>query len=183
MQVIIMGNHRTDIGWGTDVPVERKRISTKKTKTKPKRTKPSTEWKDREKVKLERCRSLIKSLFARSLDQGQEYGLRMEYYKYYTRWIEKMESVQDMSGCGNDQKVKYTIGSFVGKALTWWNSQIHIRGQETAVGMACEDFKTLMREEFCLINEMQKLKTEFWNHVMVGAGHVTYIDRFYELAS
>ncbi|GKD56730.1 hypothetical protein Tco_1290117, partial [Tanacetum coccineum] len=36
----------------------------------------------------------------------------------YTRWIEKMESVQDMSGCGDNQKVKYTAGSFVGKALT-----------------------------------------------------------------
>ncbi|GJT24165.1 putative reverse transcriptase domain-containing protein [Tanacetum coccineum] len=35
-----------------------------------------------------------------------------------TRWIEKMESVQDMSGCSIDQKVKYTVGSFVGKALT-----------------------------------------------------------------
>ncbi|GJW11452.1 reverse transcriptase domain-containing protein [Tanacetum coccineum] len=30
-----------------------------------------------------------------------------------TRWIEKMENVQDMSGCSNDQKVKYTAGSFV----------------------------------------------------------------------
>ncbi|GKD63164.1 hypothetical protein Tco_1305272 [Tanacetum coccineum] len=28
----------------------------------------------------------------------------------YTRWIEKMESVQDMSGCGANQKVKYTAG-------------------------------------------------------------------------
>ncbi|GJR96339.1 hypothetical protein Tco_0268513 [Tanacetum coccineum] len=36
--------------------------------------------------------------------------------------IEKIESVQDMSGCGDDQKVKYTTGSFVSKALTWWNS-------------------------------------------------------------
>ncbi|GJZ29361.1 putative nucleotidyltransferase, ribonuclease H [Tanacetum coccineum] len=36
-----------------------------------------------------------------------------------TRWIEKMESVQDMSGCSIDQKVKYTASSFVGKALTW----------------------------------------------------------------
>ncbi|GKD60836.1 hypothetical protein Tco_1298345, partial [Tanacetum coccineum] len=35
-----------------------------------------------------------------------------------TRWIEKMENVQDMSGCSNDQKVKYTAGSFVSKALT-----------------------------------------------------------------
>ncbi|GKD41409.1 putative reverse transcriptase domain-containing protein [Tanacetum coccineum] len=30
-----------------------------------------------------------------------------------TRWIKKMESVQDMNGCSIDQKVKYTAGSFV----------------------------------------------------------------------
>ncbi|GJV40415.1 putative reverse transcriptase domain-containing protein, partial [Tanacetum coccineum] len=30
-----------------------------------------------------------------------------------TRWIEKIESVDDMSGCSIDQKVKYTAGSFV----------------------------------------------------------------------
>ncbi|GKA79838.1 hypothetical protein Tco_0786434 [Tanacetum coccineum] len=45
----------------------------------------------------------------------------------YTRWIENMESVQDMSGCGDNQKVKYTAGSFMGKALTWWNSEVHTR--------------------------------------------------------
>ncbi|GKB60251.1 hypothetical protein Tco_0916437 [Tanacetum coccineum] len=28
-----------------------------------------------------------------------------------THWIEKMESVHDMSGCSIDQKVKYTAGS------------------------------------------------------------------------
>ncbi|GKC83810.1 hypothetical protein Tco_1139527, partial [Tanacetum coccineum] len=74
----------------------------------------------------------------------------------YTRWIEKMELVQDMSGCRDSQKVKYTAGSFVGKALTW--------------------------EEFCLSNEMQKLETELWNHAMVEAGHAAYTDRFDELA-
>nr|GEY75204.1 reverse transcriptase domain-containing protein [Tanacetum cinerariifolium] len=29
---------------------------------------------------------------------------------------------------------------------------------------------------------MQKLKTELWNHAMVGAGHVAYTDKFHELA-
>nr|GEW28898.1 hypothetical protein [Tanacetum cinerariifolium] len=72
----------------------------------------------------------------------------------YTRCIEKIKSVQDMSGCRDNQKVKYTAGSFV-------------------------DFKNLTREEFCLSNEMQKLETELWNHAMVGAGHVTYTDRFW----
>nr|GEW96025.1 reverse transcriptase domain-containing protein [Tanacetum cinerariifolium] len=41
-----------------------------------------------------------------------------------TRWIKKIESMYDMNGCSIDQKVKYAAGSFVGKALTWWNSQI-----------------------------------------------------------
>ncbi|GJV46228.1 putative reverse transcriptase domain-containing protein [Tanacetum coccineum] len=54
----------------------------------------------------------------------------------YTHWIEKMVSVQDKSGCRDSQKVKYTVGSFVGKALTWWNSQIHTRGLEAVEGMA-----------------------------------------------
>ncbi|GJY90112.1 hypothetical protein Tco_0505308 [Tanacetum coccineum] len=51
-----------------------------------------------------------------------------------------------------DQKVKYTAGSFVGKALTWWNSQIRMLSQEVA------------------------------NHAMVRAGHAAYTDRFHELA-
>nr|GFA55139.1 putative reverse transcriptase domain-containing protein [Tanacetum cinerariifolium] len=37
-------------------------------------------------------------------------------------------------------------------------------------------------EEFCPSHEMQKLETELWNHVMVGAGHATYADRFHDMA-
>ncbi|GJV35475.1 putative reverse transcriptase domain-containing protein [Tanacetum coccineum] len=70
-----------------------------------------------------------------------------------TRWIEKIKFVHDMSGCINDQKVKYTTGSFVGKALICF-----------------------------VLFEMQKLETELWNHAMVGAGHAAYTDRFHELA-
>ncbi|GJW76528.1 reverse transcriptase domain-containing protein [Tanacetum coccineum] len=76
----------------------------------------------------------------------------------YTRWIEKMESVQGMSRCRDNQKVKYTAGLL-------------------------KDFKTLTREEFCPSNEMQKLETELGNYTMVEAGHAAYIDRFHELAS
>nr|GEX20395.1 reverse transcriptase domain-containing protein [Tanacetum cinerariifolium] len=53
----------------------------------------------------------------------------------YTHWTEKMELVQDMSGCGDNQKVKYIVGSFICKALTWWNSQVQTRGREAAVDM------------------------------------------------
>ncbi|GJR27036.1 hypothetical protein Tco_1103268 [Tanacetum coccineum] len=50
----------------------------------------------------------------------------------YTHCIEKIESVQD----------------------------IRTLGREVAVGMSWDDFKELMREEFCPSNEMQKLETE-----------------------
>ncbi|GKF60023.1 hypothetical protein Tco_0176809, partial [Tanacetum coccineum] len=48
--------------------------------------------------------------------------------------------------------------------------------------MTWEDFKALMKEEYCPSNKMQKLETKFWKHAMVGAGHSTNTDRFYELA-
>ncbi|GJS44256.1 reverse transcriptase domain-containing protein [Tanacetum coccineum] len=96
--------------------------------------------------------------------------------------IEKIESVQDMSGCSINQKVKYIAGSFVGKALTWWNSQIRTIRREVAVSMSWNDFKFMMIEEFCPSHEMQELETELWNHAMVGAGHAAYTDRFHELA-
>ncbi|GKB50143.1 hypothetical protein Tco_0900896 [Tanacetum coccineum] len=53
----------------------------------------------------------------------------------YTCWVEKMEVVHDINGCGVNQKVKYVVGSLTGKALTWWNTQVQARGRDSAVGM------------------------------------------------
>nr|GEW93908.1 putative reverse transcriptase domain-containing protein [Tanacetum cinerariifolium] len=99
-----------------------------------------------------------------------------------TRWIEKMDSVMDISGYVDSQKVKYSASSLINKALTWWNIQIQARGRDAVVGMTWEDFKALLVEEFCPSNEMEKLELEFWNHSMVGANHAAYTDKFHELA-
>ncbi|GJR37141.1 hypothetical protein Tco_1212825 [Tanacetum coccineum] len=37
----------------------------------------------------------------------------------YTCWTRKIEYVQDMSGCGDHQKVKYASSSVIGRALTY----------------------------------------------------------------
>ncbi|GJU72097.1 hypothetical protein Tco_1263502 [Tanacetum coccineum] len=78
-----------------------------------------------------------------------------------TRWIEKMESVFDNSGCTANQRVKYAASCFVNKALTWWNTQVQARGREAAIGMSWNDFRALLMEEFCPSNEMEKLESEF----------------------
>ncbi|GJR87140.1 putative reverse transcriptase domain-containing protein [Tanacetum coccineum] len=49
--------------------------------------------------------------------------------------------------------------------------------REVVVSMSWNGFKFMMIEEFCPSHEMQKLETELWSHVMVGAGHATYINR------
>ncbi|GKB21224.1 hypothetical protein Tco_0855147 [Tanacetum coccineum] len=59
---------------------------------------------------------------------------------------------------------------------------IRTLGREVAVGMSCDNFKVLMKEEFYPSNEMHKLETGLWNHAMVGAGHAAYTDRYHELA-
>ncbi|GKE88312.1 reverse transcriptase domain-containing protein, partial [Tanacetum coccineum] len=92
----------------------------------------------------------------------------------------------DRRGCTYKEFLACNPKEYDGKggsiALTWWNSQIHTRSRESAVSMLWEDFKTLTKEEFCPSNEMQKLETKLWNHVMVEDGHAAYTDRFHELA-
>nr|GEV04400.1 transposon Ty3-G Gag-Pol polyprotein [Tanacetum cinerariifolium] len=44
------------------------------------------------------------------------------------------------------------------------------------------EFKALLMEEFHLSNEMEKLKSKFWNHTMVGANHAGYTNWFHELS-
>ncbi|GJW06503.1 hypothetical protein Tco_1568926 [Tanacetum coccineum] len=67
----------------------------------------------------------------------------------------------------NDNRVKYIAGSFVSKALTWWNSQICTLSREVDVSMSWNDFKCMMIQEFYPSHEMQKLESELWNHAMV----------------
>nr|GEY59470.1 retrotransposon protein, putative, Ty3-gypsy subclass [Tanacetum cinerariifolium] len=71
---------------------------------------------------------------------------------------------------------------FIGKALTFWNTQVQARGRDVANAMAWDDFEALLTMEFCPRNKIEKLEGEFWNHSMVGANHARYTDRFHELA-
>ncbi|GJW72398.1 hypothetical protein Tco_0129315 [Tanacetum coccineum] len=74
----------------------------------------------------------------------------------YTRWIEKIESVQDMSGCGDNQKVKYTAGSFI---------------DFDERGVMSKQLRTQKLEIECVV-------VPPW----FGAGHAAYTDQLHDLA-
>ncbi|KAD3640048.1 hypothetical protein E3N88_29271 [Mikania micrantha] len=99
------------------------------------------------------------------------------------QWIEKIETTLDLCSCPEHHKVRYSAGTFNKRALAWWNSQINARGKEEAMAMPWEDFKALLRTEFCPKNELQKLEVELSNHVMKGADHIGYTTRYHELVA
>ncbi|GJS44284.1 putative reverse transcriptase domain-containing protein [Tanacetum coccineum] len=44
------------------------------------------------------------------------------------RWFEKMEQVFEICKCAEDDKVKFAMCTFEGRALTWWNGNVQTLG-------------------------------------------------------
>ncbi|KAJ9566126.1 hypothetical protein OSB04_002092 [Centaurea solstitialis] len=97
-------------------------------------------------------------------------------------WIEGMESVLHISKCLERNKVEYAACLLQGRALTWWNTQVQVHGRDATGQITWEDFKKMLKEEFCSRSEIQKLEAELWHHEMKGNDITTYTTRFHELA-
>nr|GEX69955.1 hypothetical protein [Tanacetum cinerariifolium] len=97
-----------------------------------------------------------------------------------TRWIEKMESVFNITGCAIENQVKFATSTLLDAALTWWNGQIRTLGPE-AYAMTWEVLKKKMTNKYCLQVEVRKLEIELWNLKVKGNDVPTYTNRFQEL--
>ncbi|GJS12837.1 putative reverse transcriptase domain-containing protein [Tanacetum coccineum] len=97
-----------------------------------------------------------------------------------TRWIEKMESVFNISGCAIENQVKFATCTLLGAALTWWNGQIRTLGPE-AYAMTWEVLKKKMTDKYCPQGEIKKLEIELWNLKVMGNNVPAYTERFQEL--
>ncbi|KAJ0951771.1 putative transcription factor interactor and regulator CCHC(Zn) family [Helianthus annuus] len=98
------------------------------------------------------------------------------------RWFEKAESVFAMCNCPEGDRVKYATGTLEDGALTWWNAQVQMLGIEMANATTWDDFKELMREEYCPRDEIQKLENEYYDLKMEGSEIEAYTKRSHELA-
>ncbi|XP_021986374.1 uncharacterized protein LOC110882736 [Helianthus annuus] len=99
-----------------------------------------------------------------------------------TRWIEKMEYVMAISGCTADQRVRYASCSFLDEALSWWNAQVQILGEDVAYGLTWNELKEMLLKEYCPRSEIQKIATDFWNLTMEGLNVRAYTSQFNNLA-
>ncbi|KAI3795656.1 hypothetical protein L1987_38313 [Smallanthus sonchifolius] len=99
------------------------------------------------------------------------------------RWMEKTESVFAMCNCPQANQVKFASGTLEGPALTWWNAQVQMLTLEMANALPWNEFKTMLTEEYCPRDEVQKLEVEFWNLKMEGSEIEAYTTRSHELAT
>nr|GEU44657.1 retrovirus-related Pol polyprotein from transposon 17.6 [Tanacetum cinerariifolium] len=99
-----------------------------------------------------------------------------------TRWIEKMESVFQISNCTVACQVKFASCTLQGSALTWWNSHMRAVGQDIAYAMPWAALKRMITSKYCPRGEIRKLEFEFWNLKVKGLDLLNYNHHFQELA-
>ncbi|GKB25424.1 reverse transcriptase domain-containing protein [Tanacetum coccineum] len=80
-----------------------------------------------------------------------------------SQWFEKMESVFHISNCAPENQVKFATCTFIGSALSWWNSHKKAVTQDVAYGMDWKALKKMMMVKYCLKGEIKKLEIELWN--------------------
>ncbi|KAJ0830306.1 putative nucleotidyltransferase, Ribonuclease H [Helianthus annuus] len=97
-------------------------------------------------------------------------------------WFEKLESVFEMCECPEARRVKFATGTLEGIALTWWNAQVQILGLAAANATPWNDFKELIKREYCTREDIHKLEDELYNLKMVGSEIEAYTKRSNELA-
>ncbi|GJX60606.1 reverse transcriptase domain-containing protein [Tanacetum coccineum] len=93
-----------------------------------------------------------------------------------TRWIEKMESVFNISGYAIENQVKFATCTLLGAALTWWNGQIRTLGPD-AYSMTWEVLKKKMKDKYCPQGEIKKLEIKLWNLKFV-ANETEKVDKY-----
>ncbi|GKC02991.1 putative reverse transcriptase domain-containing protein [Tanacetum coccineum] len=98
------------------------------------------------------------------------------------RWIEKVEQVFEICKCTEEDKVMFAASTFEGRALTWWNGNVHTLGLVNANRIPWTEFKTMMTTEYCPAIEIQRMEQELWTLTLKGDDIEAYNNRFHELA-
>ncbi|GJT37386.1 reverse transcriptase domain-containing protein [Tanacetum coccineum] len=99
-----------------------------------------------------------------------------------TQWFERMETVFRISNCIVENQIKFAICTFLGSALTWWNSHVRTVGHDVAYAMTWTNQKKMMTDKYCPRGEIKKLEVGMWNVKVKGTDVVSYNQRFHELA-
>ncbi|GKB27152.1 putative reverse transcriptase domain-containing protein [Tanacetum coccineum] len=66
-----------------------------------------------------------------------------------SQWFEKIESVFHIRNCAVENQVKFATCTFLGNALTWWNSHMKTVTQDVAYAIEWKTLKKMMIVKYC----------------------------------
>ncbi|GJU92016.1 hypothetical protein Tco_1304439 [Tanacetum coccineum] len=87
------------------------------------------------------------------------------------RWFEKVKQVFEISKCAEEDKVKFAACTFKGRAMNWWNRNVHNLGLVNANSIPWNEFKAT-----------QRIEHELWTLTLKGGDIEGYNNRFHKLA-
>ncbi|GKB47842.1 putative reverse transcriptase domain-containing protein, partial [Tanacetum coccineum] len=73
-----------------------------------------------------------------------------------------------------ENQVKFATCTFIGNALTWWNSHKNAVTQDVADAMDWKALKKMMTVKYCPRGEIKKLEIELWNLKVKGTDIPSY---------
>ncbi|GJX17350.1 putative reverse transcriptase domain-containing protein [Tanacetum coccineum] len=97
-------------------------------------------------------------------------------------WFEKMEHVFEIRKCAKEDKVKFSVCTFEGRALTWWNRNVQKFGLANANLIPLSNVKTMMTTEHCPTTKIQRMEQELWTLTLMSNDIEAYNNHFHELA-
>ncbi|GJR57782.1 putative reverse transcriptase domain-containing protein, partial [Tanacetum coccineum] len=97
------------------------------------------------------------------------------------RWFKKIEQVFEICKCAEDDKVKFAMCTFEGRALTWWNRNVQTLGLANANQISWSNVKAMMTTEYCPATEIQRMEQELWTLTLKGDDIEAYNNRFHKL--
>ncbi|GJY58255.1 putative reverse transcriptase domain-containing protein [Tanacetum coccineum] len=71
----------------------------------------------------------------------------------------------------------FAASTFEGRALTWWNGNVHTLGLVNANRIPWTEFKTMMTTEYCPTTEIQRMEQELWTLTLKGDDIEAYNNR------
>nr|GEX29462.1 putative reverse transcriptase domain-containing protein [Tanacetum cinerariifolium] len=93
------------------------------------------------------------------------------------RCIKKVKQVFEICKCAEEDKVMFAASTFEGRALTWWNGNVHTLGLVNANRIPWVEFKSMMTTEYCPATEIQRMEEELWTLTgLVKANRIPWVE-------
>ncbi|GJR71817.1 putative reverse transcriptase domain-containing protein [Tanacetum coccineum] len=93
-----------------------------------------------------------------------------------------MEQVFEICKCAEDDKVKFAMCTFEGRALTWWNGNVQTLGLANANQIPWSNVKAMMTTEYCPATEIQRMEQELWTLTLKGDDIEAYNNQSKEIS-